>query len=235
MVAEPPLNPDAEVQSRVTYSEDTKANIGIMSYRKTSTVDTHPQVGNQYNIENIRLITFTGIGAGTILSSEDMVLSAAGTCTRTPFTCPFSKGEIEPNPPFCSKVQAGSDLDMSRVSAITSAGIRNVNKAADLNTWPPIPTADEGAKAQYQIQVTTMGGDAPSIGSVSAYLKISESDGRSEFAGCPLIFQQIDIDEFRSISGKIDLFEYQVNYESKIEQAGYIPFNSSSNQEIFNI
>jgi hypothetical protein len=215
---EPPLNPGGEVQSHVVYSEDTQANMGIISYRKNSEVDTHPQVGSTYNVQNERLITFTGIGAGKILSTEDIVMDNVGNCTRTSeaVSCPFAADEFAAIPSFCNKFEAGSNLDMSLVSLHTSAGTRNVNKPANLDEWPPIPSADDPALAKYLIQVTTLGGGIPSEGSVSAYLKLTTNEGRSEFAGCPYLFQQVKVEESRSISGKIQLFDYLVNYQSGI-------------------
>ena len=217
---EPPLSSNGEVQSYVSYSEDTQANIGIISYRKDTELDTKPQTGAQYNLQNERLITFTGIDAGSLLSSEDMMMYNVGGCGPVLFTCPFSYGECSPvNPAFCSRVMAGSDLDMSQVAAHISGGIRNVNKAGDFSNAPNIiPTADEPALAQYLVQITEMGQGKPSIGSVSTHVKISEGDGRSGILINPYgLMQQLNVEELRNIKGHINLFEYQMNFESKLE------------------
>lgn len=214
---EPPLSPlDEEVQSYVTYSEDTQANLGKISFTKDSEIDTKAKVGAQYNVQTDRLITFTGIGAGSLLSTEDMMMYNVGKCTWTSCICPFCTGGLEPNPRFCSRVEAGSDLAMTKVAAYTSTGIRNVNKAGDMGSWPIDPTADEPARARYLVQVNEMGSGVPSEGAVATTLKISETDGRSEFAGCPFPFQEIRVEESRSINGKISLFDYLITYESGV-------------------
>ncbi len=219
VIPEPPLSPYGEVQSYVSYSEDTQANMGIISYRKDTELDTKPQAGAQYNLQNERLITFTGIDAGTLLSAEEMAMYNVGNCGPVLFTCPFCYGDCSClNPAFCSRVEAGSDLDMSQVAAHTSGGIRNVNKAGDwINAPNIIPTADEPALAQYLVQVTEMGQGKPSIGSVSTHVKISEGDSRSGIIDLKELMQQLNIEEFRSIKGQINLFEYQMNYESRLE------------------
>jgi hypothetical protein len=218
IIPEPPLNPNGEVQSYVSYSEDTQANLGIISYRKDSEVNTKPLVGAQYNVQNERLITFTGIDAGTLLSSEDMMMDNVGTCIPVLLTCPFCNSDCCRNPAFCSKVETGSDLDMKLVAVHISGGIRNVNKAGDLNEWPIVPTDDEPALAQYLVQVNEMGQGKPSVGSVSTYLKISEGDSRSDALDPQTdLMQQLKVEETRSIKGNIDLFEYQMNFESKLE------------------
>lgn len=219
IMPEPPLNPMGEQQSHVTYSEDTQANVGIISYRKTTEVDTEAQPLGLYNVQNERLITFTGIDVGTILSSEDMAMYNVGTCSPVLFTCLFCNCGCNCGPAFCSKVEAGSDLDMSQVAVHTAGSIRNVNKMGDITTWPNvIPTADEPALLNYLVQVTEMGQGKPSVGSVSTYLKISESDSRSDaFDACNDLMQQLNVEEFTSIRGSISLFEKQMNFESKLE------------------
>ena len=220
---EPPLNSDGEVQSHVTYSEDTQANMGAISYRKTSEVDTEALAGAQYNVWNERLITFSGIDAGTLLSSEDMAMYNVGTCIiPTLSICPFCACcDCPVNPAFCSRVETGSDLDMSKVTAYLAGGFRNVNEMGDSTVWPPVPSIDGAALAKYTVQVTEMGQGEPSLGSVSTYLKVHESDSASP---CPNpgvdpsrdMMQNLEISELRSIKGAINLFEYQMNFESKM-------------------
>jgi len=222
---EPPLNDLGEVQSHVTYSEDTQANMGVISYRKTSKVTTEPLLGAQYNVWNERMITFTGIDAGSLLSSEDMTMYNVGTCTLpTLSTCPFLCGDCMVNPAFCSKVETGSHLDMSRVAAYLAGGFRNVNEVGDPDVYPPIPSVDGPALAKYTVQVTEMGQGKPSLGSVSTYLRISELDSDADPCNPSGIdpqkdlMQRLEVSEIRSIKGNIDLFDYQITYESKIGQ-----------------
>jgi hypothetical protein len=215
---EPPLHPGGEVQSYVTYSEDTQANMGTISFDKSTDVDTRSKAVGLYNVENERQITFTGIDAGSLLSSEDMTMYNVGNCTRTPSICPFSGGEEVPNPSFCSLIETGSDLSMSKVAVFTSTGVRNVNMPISsidgAFNWPPIPNADYPAMAYYTIQVNELGSGIPSEGSVLAFLHVSEKDGRSELSGCPSPYQIVEVEDSTSIEGSISLFEKIMNYES---------------------
>jgi len=221
---EPPLNFLGEVQSYITYSEDTQANMGIISYRKTSEVTTEPLAGAQYNVWNERLITFTGIDAGTLLSSEDMTMYNVGTCIpATLSVCPFACcGDCCFIPAFCSRVETGSDLDMSRVAAYLAGGFRNVNEVGDPYVFPPIPSVDGPALAKYTVQVSEMGQGKPSLGLVSTYLTISESESRFDPLNQQIdpqkdLMQHMEVSELRSIKGDINLFDYQITYESKID------------------
>ena len=222
---EPPLNDNGEVQSHVTYSEDTQANMGIISYRKTSEVITEPLAGAQYNVWNERMITFTGIDAGSLLSSEDMTMYNVGTCTLpTLGTCPFLCGDCMVNPAFCSRIETGSQLDMSRVAAYLAGGFRNVNEVGDPEPYPQIPSVDGPALAKYTVQITEMAQGKPSLGGVSTYLRISELDSDADpFNPTGIdpqkdLMQRLEVNEIRSMKGDINLFDYQITYESKIDQ-----------------
>lgn len=217
LAPEPPLNEAGEVQSHVTYSEDTQANLGDVSYTKTSEVDTKALVGTQYNVWNERQILFTGIDGGTLLSSEDMMMYNVGTSlSATLSICPFTgNGEYNPTPAFCSKVETGSDLDMSKVAAYVAGGFRNVNEMGDPGEYPPIPSVDGAALTKYTVQITDMGQGTPSLGSVSAFLKISESDA-GFYPDQNDLMQHLEVTDFKSIKGSINMFDYQINYESGI-------------------
>jgi len=76
---EPPLNPAREVQMRCIYTEDTSALNRAISFDKVGTVDTRAKSGRDWNVENNRMITFTGYHAGSVASTEDLNLEAVGT------------------------------------------------------------------------------------------------------------------------------------------------------------
>jgi hypothetical protein len=221
---EPPLNPLGEVQSYVTYSEDSQANIGTISFDKTTGLDTESLAVGQYNVQTERLITFDGIGGGSLLSSEYTTMHNVGNCFILPCTCPFGSAfnisGLLNTSPFCSKIEFGSDLDVSRVAAATSSGIRNVNKQSPTVDseigfiWPPIPNADEPAMAHYMVQVTDMGEGQPSQGVVATDLKIQVIESK-----CPGNLrpgEELNVDESRSVSGDISLFEYLMDYKDGI-------------------
>lgn len=213
---EPPLNADGEVQAHIAYSEKTQANLGIIAYRKTSTVETEAAAGAGYNVMNDRLINFEGFDAGRIYSSENLMMHNVGNSIRTSSAtiCPFAEGTLNCIPMFCNRIEAGSILDMSTVSVSTSAATRNVNIPGSMANWPPIPSADQPARLMYGIRVTGTGQGVPAVGSVSTSLDILKNEGGAFCPNRPVINQQIRFEESRNVLGDITLFDYLVTYES---------------------
>jgi hypothetical protein len=223
-IPEPPLNPLGEVQSHVTYSEDSQANVGNLSFDKTTSLDTASVAVGQYNVQNDRLITFDGSGAGSLLSSEDMTMYNVGTCFILPCSCPFCSAfgisGFMNTTPFCSKIEVGSDLDVSKVAAVTSSGIKNVNKQTPTDDstlgfiWPPVPNAGDPAMAHYMIQVNELGQGQPSEGSVATNLKIKTIESKCPGNTIPSL--ELNVDESRSVMGDISLFDYMMDYKDGI-------------------
>jgi hypothetical protein len=216
---EPPLNPGGEVQSHVVYSENTQAVMGRIDYRKESSLDTSVQLGPNPNVENVRQITFVADDVGRLYSTEDMSMFNVGNSIRTDdgaaAICPFLPGIYECIPMFCNRFEAGSVIDMSVVSASTSAGIRNINPAGDPGYWTPVPVIDDPARADYRIRVAELE-TSPSIGLVSAYSRIHSIEGGTTCPGQPIAAQQITFEEERTAIGDVSLFQYLVSYESGV-------------------
>jgi len=214
---EPPLNPGGEVQSHVVYSENTQAVLGSIDYRKESSLETSAQLGPNPNVENVRQITFVADDVGRLYSTEDMSMFNVGNSIRSDggAICPFLPGIHSCIPMFCNRFEAGSVIDMSVVSASTSAGIRNINPAGDPGYWTPVPVIDDPARADYRIRVAALE-QSPSIGLVSAYTQIHTAEGGSACPGAAVLAQQFTFDEERTAIGDVSLFQYLVSYESGV-------------------
>jgi hypothetical protein len=215
---EPPLNPAGEVQMHTTYSEDTSAVNGGISFDKVAIVDSRAKSGRDWNVENERMITFTGYDAGGVLSTEDLNLEAVGTSIDLLFskTCPFPGGECDCIPHFCNSIGVGSAINLDTFSLVSSANLRNVNRRGDPGFFPPIPTSDEPARLFFTTEVTGYSPEVPANGLISTWLDENGSEGGNEFPGLPDLYQVLTVREYREIIGKTTLFSYTVDYESGI-------------------
>jgi len=217
---EPPLHSEGEVQMSMTYRESTVARSGVIAYTKASSVDTQAQSAAGYNVENLRLITFDGLGSGRIYSEEDLALVTVGNTINAYFStmCPFGSECACPcYPPFCNDIMTGSTFDMSRVSAGTNAQLRTMNKPGAPGFWPPNPSVDDPARVDYRIRISEFAPAQPSVGTASAYLDITSLEGGRACLGTGL-FSQVAIEEYRRVDGDISQFSYIVDYESGVKR-----------------
>jgi hypothetical protein len=216
---EPPLNPAGEVQMHCVYTEDTAGVNGQISFDKVSSLNTRALPSGDWNVQNDRLITFTGYDAGSVLSDESLNMDTAGTPIITAFSsiCPFSPDLLgECIPSFCNQIGAGSGIDLDTFSLHTAANLRNVNAQGDPGFFPPIPTSDNPAKMQYLIEVTGYSSGIPASGSIStnAYAHIKE--GGPDCPGATVLATEVDFEESRDMTGLTSLFSYEINYDSGI-------------------
>ncbi len=220
---EPPLSYDAasfEVQMSTVYAEDTSAQYGQIAYSKNSKVDTKALPASMFNVENDRIITYTGVNSNRILSEENVMLSGAGTpgipaaLSTTCLLCPTTGCY----PGFCSSMDTGSKIDMSVVSVSTSAEVRNLNQAGGggIERWPPVPSVEGLARVNYNIRVAEVSSTQPSVGYVSTYLNSEQLEGGSACVGIPGVIQEMHMKERKSVDGYISLFSNSVEYESGI-------------------
>jgi hypothetical protein len=222
---EPPLKYDSasfEVQMTTVYSEDTNAQYGEIAYSKNSMIDTKALPASMFNVENDRIITYTGLNGKRILSDENLVLSGAGT-PGVPSALSTTCAQCIPTgcgcyPAFCSFVDTGSTIDMSVVSASTSAEVRNLNKmgGGDGERWPPIPSVDGPAHLSYSIRVSELSSTQPSVGYVSTYLNLETNEAGTWCVGKSSLMQDISMKERKSVDGYVSLFSNIVEYESAI-------------------
>ncbi len=219
---EPPLNMIREVQSECTYSEDTIAENGVVLYSKSSALETGAVFSPNDNVRNDRQFYFSGFDDGRIVSTENMMMNNYGTAIRSDalFICPFARGVTECVPSFCNRMEAGSVIDTSIISAASSSEIRNINPPSGITTDPPMPVAEFPAEASYRISIRGIDSSTPTEGLVSVYTDMVIREGRDVpprlEAGCPYLFEEIKFEESRSFYGEIDLFTYEVDYESGV-------------------
>lgn len=228
---EPPLSYDTisfEVQMNTVYAEDTRAQYGQIAYSKNSKVDTKALPASMFNVENDRIITYTGVNSNRILSEENVMLSGAGTPgvpTALSTTCPLCH-TTDCYPGFCSSMDTGSKIDMSVVSVSTSAEVRNLNHpgGGGVEHWPPVPSVEGLARVNYNIRVAEISSTQPSIGYVSTYLNLEQLEGinleqlegGTALVNVPRAIQDMHMKERKSVDGYISLFSNSVEYESGI-------------------
>lgn len=221
---EPPLSDLWEVQMCAAYSEDTLAQEGRMEYGKESAVETTPLPASGYNIENTRIFDYSGSNGGQVFSTEEIMLAGYGTDgidVTESMSCAFSSGcGCTCFPAFCTQAQAGSRIDMEKVSSSSSAKLRNVNEkgGGETDYWPPIPGARDPARVVYGIRINEVATAEPSVGSVSAFADVNSREGG---AVCPvgdLPFVEITAAERRSVDGSISLFSYDIDYTSGVNR-----------------
>jgi hypothetical protein len=210
-----------EVMYTVAYSENTVADQGLVSYAKSSALDTANQVVNTRNFENSKLLEFVGSETGRAVSSEDLVLDTAGAMdiTSEVFTCPFAGESTDVTPQFCNIVEMGSDVDMTIMSLATTVSERNVAVTAD------VPVA-----ADYGIGVTGFG-EVPAQGSASASINAHMQEGSAirwlsfnfETFGQADIYtfgkaSDVQYSETTTASGDITMFSKLLSYQSGIRR-----------------
>jgi hypothetical protein len=229
---EPPLKYDAaswEVQMRTVYSEDTIAPNGVIEYSKTSGIETKALPASMYNIENERLITYEAFNGDQIYSKEFLMIDTVGTpgvnCTHsTACVFPCSGCGCEGcYPAFCNHVETGSTIDMSIVSASSSARLRNVNELGgegqgEDERWPLIPSVDNPARLHYNVRVDEVSANQSSVGKVSAYLELGVMEGSKECPGMGLAIEEIQVKDSKSVDGIVSLFDHVIDYESGIRR-----------------
>ena len=189
----------SSVTYQSVYTEDTHtAGNGYISYDKSFDVGTGETVTGQYNIESTRQITYVGIDAGSIYSSEYLMTSGAGTsqsaADRT--ICPFGSGDTIGA--FCNTVETGSTFVMSVANVATTANNRFITKSADT----PVET-------NYHILVTEYAPGVPSKGSVMAFIQGTIKEGNPNALG-----EESSFKDRTEIIGDITLFDKQMHYGS---------------------
>ncbi|MBP1928994.1 hypothetical protein J2741_001541 [Methanolinea mesophila] len=210
-----------EVQYTVAYSENTLADQGLVSYAKSSDLDTANQVVGTRNLETSKVLEFVGLDTGRAVSSEDMVVDGAGSIGITDdlFICPFAAASTGITPEFCNIVEMGSTVDMTIMSLATGASERNVAASAD------VPVA-----ADYVIAVTGFG-DVPASGSASAFIDAHLQEGSSTYLGT-FNFEpfgavdayltdkgeDVQYSEMTTVSGEITAFSKVLSYQSGIRR-----------------
>ncbi len=197
----PPLGAASTVYQSV-YTEDThSAGIGYISYDKSFEVSTDAKLPGQYNIESMRQITYLGIDAGSIYSSEYLMTSGSGTSQAAGgrMICPFGSGGTIAA--FCNKVETGSTFVLSVANVATEANNRFITKSGD----SPVET-------NYHILVTDYANGLPSKGSVMAFIRGTIKEGSNNDPDA--LGEESSFEDSTSIIGDISIFDKQMHYDS---------------------
>jgi hypothetical protein len=203
----PPLGASSVVYQSV-YTEDTHgAGIGYISYDKSLDVSTAEKMRGQYNIESTRQITYLGVDAGSIYSSEYLMTSGSGTSQSAAgrISCPFV-GSDDTIGAFCNMVETGSTFSMSVANVATTANNRIITK-----------TGDSPVETNYHILVTEYTPGVPSKGSVMAFIRgtIKEGGPGGEGSiGADDLAGDSSFEDRTELMGDIFLFDKQMHYDS---------------------
>lgn len=135
------------------YSENTHAIKGNITYYKYFTYNTGSQPAGSNNLESTRMITFDADPNGRMTSREEVTTAGAAA----------SDGSSDAK---FTMAQAGSDLDVTEVSAVSHANTK------------------DGSSIHYDIDAHGLNGtDSEAEGSASAYIRVHEMGGRGDAQG----------------------------------------------------
>jgi hypothetical protein len=226
----PPMAPSSVIYSS-SYSENTLADQGRVTYQKTVGFDTAGMAEpNQYNLVTARLVEFAGTGTGRMISDEQVTMDGASTGldTITTLLCPFATVDLDSIiPPFCNIVQEGSSADITTGSLATQTRERFIMVAVpdpEFGMAWPWESARPGTEADYSLTLTGFG-DVPASGSVTAYINAHVQEGRE------IVLNGVEADyaswhypksedlvysESTTVTGEITLFSKDLNYLGKV-------------------
>ena len=190
-----------EAQYVSSYTENTIADQGLVSYAKTMSIDTANKVGNQYNVKADKIVEFVGLDTGRMISSESLLLDGAGNASSTAdqMLCPFATTAYTTFPAFCNIIEVGSSVDVTLASLTTSADERHV-----------IEPSDPNVAVDYSIKMTGFG-DIPAMGSAMAYINAHIQEARD---GSTNKAEDLVYSEVSTASGEITLFQKVIGYQS---------------------
>ncbi|MBP1929014.1 hypothetical protein J2741_001561 [Methanolinea mesophila] len=205
-----------------TYTEETIADQGLITYTKGMSTDTSGMATtNLFNVQTSKVVEFIGTDTGRMVSDENTVLDGAGTMfgDSNILICPFASPGININPPFCNIVQEGSGVDLTLGSLTTETAQRYIMENAGPSVMNPdyqYPVSDPGVESDYSIKLTGFG-DIPAMGSAEASIEVHAQESRLGFDKA----EDLVYSETTTASGDITLFQKVMNYNSKITGPGY--------------
>jgi hypothetical protein len=188
------------------YTEDTQnSENGYLSYDKDLDVNTGNMLLGQYNVQAVKQITYVGIDASSILTTDYMMLDGAGEDYGTGedlMICPF--GSDKQAPSFCNVVETGSSANLKIANMNTQMGERFIEKSSDA-----------GVQLYNNVGVSSYATDVPSVGSVSAFIQGSIKEGGTGDAAGDL-HETMTFKDLTSFSGQITSFAKSMAYKSQI-------------------
>jgi hypothetical protein len=215
-----------------TYTEDTIADQGLVSYTKSMTTDTAGMATtNLFNVQTDKVVEFIGSDTGRMTSDENAVIDGAATWfyDEMILICPFSQGVANINPAFCNIVEEGSSVDLTLGSLTTGTEQRYIMLREELEDGLDLPVSDPGVESNYNIRLTGFG-DVPAMGSAKASIDVHVQEARTYLTlGDPPIEPNLDpkaedllYSETSTASGDITLFQKVMGYNSKITAPGQL-------------
>jgi hypothetical protein len=202
----PPL--DSSVYYTSLYTEDTQnSEVGYISYDKDLDVSTANKILGQYNIQAVKQITYLGVDASSVITTDYMLVDGAGDDygnIADSLICPFGKGV--PAPSFCNRIETGSSMNLKVAALNTQMGDRFIMKSAD-----------PGIAIYNNVGVGGYTSDLPAMGSVSAYIKGSIKEGGREGKteeSAQDLFETVVFSDTTGVSGTISTFAKSMSYSS---------------------
>jgi hypothetical protein len=230
-----PLYCEYETIYTGTYSENTIADQGLVTYTKGIGFDTSgAATQGLYNLQTNKLVEFVGLDTGRMTSEESTVLDGAGTAIEDQeiMICPFASIDGSLNPPFCNIVEEGSSVDLT-LGSLTTATVQryimlkgNTEEYLDSNIdtggWD-LPVSDPGVESDYSIKLTGFG-DVPAMGSATAFINAHIQEAREAGLGRVSAPKAEDLvySEYTTAAGDITLFQKVMSYDSKITAPGVL-------------
>ncbi len=190
----PPLGTGVLYQT--VYSEDTQnAEYGYLSYDKDLDVSTSNKLTGQYNVQAVKQITYLGIDASSIITTDYMMLDGVGEDygpIANMMLCPF--GAERQAPTFCNIVETGSSMNLKVANLNTQMGERFIMKG-----------------------VGSYAADVPSKGSVSAFIQGSVREGGRDVGdeSAENLYMTMTFKDSTAFSGDISSFAKSMGYTSK--------------------
>jgi hypothetical protein len=196
----PPLLP-GETYQMTGYSENTMAIKGNTTYSKVFRYNNADQsiIGN--NLDSTRLITFDADPNGRMTSKEEVSFAEMATAAENSTTCcPFAGDDGNTTlPAENTMVQSGSDMDVTKVSAITRANTRSVSDT------------EASIRVHYDIAARGLNATEDAEGSASAYIKVHEQTGRGNATA---LGADIQFEDKTSVKGLFTLAK-SMTYETE--------------------
>jgi len=186
------------------YTEDTQnSEVGYVSYDKDLEVSTANKLLGQYNIQAVKQITYLGLDASSIVSTDYMMLDGAGERygdIEDLVICPF--GAENRAPAFCNVVETGSSVNLRVANMNTQLGERFIEKSSDA-----------GVMVYNNVGVGSYAAEVPSKGSVSAFIQGSIKEGGRTNAED--LYETMTFKDMTGFSGDISSFAKSMSYTSK--------------------
>ena len=203
----PPLG--SGVLYQTVYTEDTQnSEYGYLSYDKDLDVSTGNKLNGQYNVQAVKQVTYLGIDASSIITTDYMMLDGVGEnygAIGNNMLCPF--GSDNQAPTFCNIVETGSSMNLKVANLNTQMGERFIMKSAD-----------PGIQIYNNVGVGSYAADVPSKGSVSAFIQGSVREGGRDAAGPEdptNLYMTMTFKDSTAFSGDISSFAKSMGYTSK--------------------